>query len=241
MKFYLGTHRPQWLWSLDIPLFVSRRTMSKLGKKWWHETPTCPWALDSGGFTELSMFGEWTMSAKEYALELRRYESVGKMAWAAPQDWMCEPWILNKTGLTVTEHQKKTVYNYIALKELGANVIPVLQGWTLDDYRRCADLYHDEGVDLRAEHTVGLGSVCRRQATDEIGEIVRWAHANDIRCHGFGVKSAGLRKYGDFLVSADSLAWSYTGRYNKDPECPKLNCANCLHFALSWREKVLSA
>ena len=57
----------------------------------------------------------------------------------------------------------------------------------------------------------------------------------------FGVKSAGLRKYGEYLFSADSLAWSYTGRFHPNPDCSKTNCANCLHYALEWREKVLAA
>lgn len=30
------------------------------------------------------------------------------MRFAAPMDWMCEPWILSKTGLTLAEHQERT-------------------------------------------------------------------------------------------------------------------------------------
>ena len=55
MKFFLGTHLPQWLGRIDVPLFVSHRML--------HKRRTFPralgeWALDSGGFTEISMFGE---------------------------------------------------------------------------------------------------------------------------------------------------------------------------------------
>ena len=35
-------------------------------------------------------------------------------------------------------------------RALGAPVIPVLQGWTLDDYLACVDLYASAGVDLAA-------------------------------------------------------------------------------------------
>ena len=101
---FLGTHKPQWLANprfAAVPLFVSRRTLA--GRT------TLPravgtWALDSGGFTELQMYGRWEMSARTYAAEVRRFrDEIGGMAWAAPQDWMCEPWILEKTGLTVAD------------------------------------------------------------------------------------------------------------------------------------------
>lgn len=185
MKFFLGTHRPHWLWNLDIPLFVSRRTLQRY--KTLH-TATAPWALDSGGFTELSIHGKWTIDAATYASELSRFQEIGNLQWAAPQDWMCEPWIIKKTGLNVEIHQQKTVDNYLQLKQLNAPVIPVLQGWDIDDYEKCAILYQDYGVDLTKQNVVGLGSVCRRQATDEIGQIVQWAKKNNINVHGFRSK-----------------------------------------------------
>ena len=236
MKFYLGTHRPYWLWNVDVPLFISRRTLTRVAKR----TPAITtWALDSGGFTELSIHGKWTITPEEYAEELKDYATIGGLEWAAPQDWMCEPWIIEKTGLSIVEHQNRTVENYLNLKKLGAKVIPVLQGWELDDYEKCAKLYEENGVKLKECHTVGLGSVCRRQATDEIGQLALWGHERGYNLHGFGVKSAGLKKYAQFLSSADSLAWSFTGRYNPMETCDKKTCANCLHYALEWRDKTL--
>ena len=236
MKFYLGTHRPYWLWKVEVPLFISRRTLSKVVKR----TPAVTtWALDSGGFTELSIHGKWTINAERYAEEIEDYRKIGGLKWAAPQDWMCEPWILEKTGLSVLEHQNRTVQNYLELKKLNAPVIPVLQGWELEDYEQCAKLYEQNGIKLEECDVVGLGSVCRRQATDEIGQLAKWGHNKGLNLHGFGVKSAGLKKYAHYLTSADSLAWSFTGRYHADPQCTKKTCANCLHFALTWREKTI--
>ena len=51
MKFYLGTHQTGWLAKLDVPLFVSRRRLATLRKL---PRAVGSWALDSGGFTELS-------------------------------------------------------------------------------------------------------------------------------------------------------------------------------------------
>jgi hypothetical protein len=91
-----------------------------------------------------------------------------------------------------------------------------------------------------AEPLVGLGSVCRRQATSEIDRIITTLAGQGLRLHGFGVKTAGLGRYGWALESADSLAWSYAAR--REPPLPghrHKNCANCLAYALAWRERVV--
>ena len=51
---------------------------------------------------------------------------------------MCEPFILEKTELPVEEHQRRTVPNFLHLKELAPDLpfAPVLQGWTLEDHLR---------------------------------------------------------------------------------------------------------
>lgn len=237
MKFYLGTHMPHWLRDSEVPLFVSHRRLQKDCKTLPYRAATS-WALDSGGFTELSMYGEWRTTPQQYVEAVQRYaEHLGNLDWAAPQDWMCEPHMIAKTGRSVREHQELTIENYLELRDQ-IPVIPVLQGWTLADYERCADWYADAGVDLAAEPTVGLGSVCRRQYTDEIGAIV--GSLSEFHLHGFGVKGAGIRKYGHLLTSADSMAWSYRGR--RITPCPHTGaktCANCREHALEWRQRAL--
>jgi hypothetical protein len=107
-------------------------------------------------------------------------------------------------------------------------------------HRRHTEAYLAAGVDLTAEPLVGLGSVCRRQATSEIDRIVTMLAGQGLRLHGFGVKTAGLSRYGWALASADSLAWSYAAR--REPALPghrHKNCANCLTYALAWRERVV--
>jgi hypothetical protein len=103
-----------------------------------------------------------------------------------------------------------------------------------------AELYTRAGIDLTAERVVGVGSVCRRQATGEITTIVASLADAGIRLHGFGVKTLGLRKYWDYLTSADSLAWSYGARRAAPlPGClTHMNCANCARYALAWHLKL---
>lgn len=245
VKFYLGTHMPNWLTKLNIPLFISHRTLNK-----YRTLPTAntSWALDSGGFTELSMHGQWTTTANDYTTAVRRYRNeIGHLDWAAPQDAMCEPWILDKArnwlGGTVHAHQTWTTTNLLQLRTLAPDLpfIPVIQGWELDDYHRHIDMYTTAGIDLTTEPVVGIGSVCRRQATHQIEHIIRTIAGHGIRLHGFGVKTAGIARYGQHLTSADSLAWSFGGRQIRPcPQRPVASCANCLHHALDWRDRVIT-
>lgn len=248
--FWLGVHRPAWLAQAGVPLFVSHRTLRD-----YRTLPraAAPWALDSGGFTELTLHGEWQTPPAEYVAAVRRYrDEVGQLAWASPQDWMVEPAMLTRTGLTVAEHQRRTVENYLTLKGTAPDLpfIPVLQGWDRSDYLRCADMYEAAGVDLASLEIVGVGSVVSRQDAGSADVIVTALADRGYALHGFGVKLAGLGVYGHALTSADSMAWSYRARRAAGdrealglgrPPCGKRTCSNCLHFALEWRHKALRA
>ena len=239
MKFYLGSHVPSWLGWLGVPLFVSHRRLGGMRRL---PVAAASWALDSGGFSELSLHGWWQTSPAAYARAVVRYrDEIGSLAWVAPQDWMCEPPILAKTGRSVAFHQAATVASVLELRaRVGSIVIPVLQGWDLSDYVACAERYHDNGLDLAAEPVVGLGSVCRRQGTSAIAAIVGELAGYGLALHGFGIKTKGLGAYARHLASADSMAWSYTARRQPPmPGCTHRSCANCPRWALAWRDRVL--
>ncbi|WP_225991909.1 deazapurine DNA modification protein DpdA family protein [Actinomadura montaniterrae] len=261
LTFYLGTHRPGWLLTAprEVALFISHRTLRKL--------VTLPrpdyrhYAVDSGAFTELQRYGQFRTGPREYIEALARYdEEIGDLAWAAPQDWMCEPAVIEGgtwagqqfagTGRSVAEHQALTVANFVELEALWPQygygecpVMPVIQGWTVDDYLRCVELYEEAGVRLSTDYpVVGVGSVCRRQGTAEIGTIFRELAALDLPLHGFGVKTAGLLRYGRWLTTADSMAWSAAMRRRPPaPQCAgyRKHCGNCMHAALSWQDDLL--
>lgn len=242
---YLGTHMVNWLVFSEVPLFISRNRLK--GRKSFPKA-NCRWALDSGGFTELQRHGGWTITAAEYAAEVRRYsEAIGEPDFVAPQDWMCEKvvreggWLNGQnfigTGLSVHEHQRRTVENFLELRSLAPEIrfIPVLQGEFLPDYKRCAQMYAEVGVDLTGERLVGLGSICRRQGTEEIREIAEHFATQGLRLHGFGVKTLGLRSCASAWDSVDSTAWSIDARYKQPlPGCKHKNCANCPKYAFAW-------
>jgi len=250
LRFFLGSHHPAWLATSPVPLFVSDRRLRR-----YRRLPRAAqaWAADSGGFTELSMNGTWDHGPTpgQYIDRVRRYHhEVGMLAWVAPQDWMCEPFILARTGLTVARHQQLTVANYLRLRDLAADadlpanlVTPVVRGWQADDYLRCVDLYARNGVDLARVPLVGVGSVCRRQSTDDAGRILSSLHSVGVtRLHGFGFKVQGLQRFGALLTSADSLAWSYAAR--RQPPLPgyttHINCADWPRYAYRWHQRHIA-
>ncbi|WP_030753637.1 DUF7221 family queuine tRNA-ribosyltransferase-like protein [Streptomyces sp. NRRL F-5135] len=253
MRFYLTTHKRHWVKLTDVPLFlksehfaVARTLPVAIGR----------YAVDSGGFSELQKHGRWTRTPRQYVDDLRRiWEHVGPYDWAAGQDWMCEDLIIHGgkagpntfagTGLSVVEHQRRTVANFLELRSMAPDlrIIPTLQGSTVQEYEHCRELYERAGVDLRREPTVGLGSVCRLQSTAKGAAIVTAMAAHGLKLHGFGFKTLGLARVGHLLTSADSLAWSTHARHR--PPLPghttHKNCANCLPYALQWRTRVLNA
>lgn len=244
-RFYLGTHIPGWLAHedfTDVPLFVSRRRLEKIKKL---PRARGRWALDSGGFTELSMHGRWCVRPHEYIALVRRFSAeIGNMDWAAPQDWMCEEVITQKTRRTRWEHIARTVQNLLELRALAPDLpfVPVLQGLDEADYERCAEMYELAGVRLADEATIGLGTICRRQGTLEAEKIVRRFARDGLRLHAFGAKVTGLRRYHGALRSSDSMAWSFGARREAPlPGCiGHKNCANCKVYALRWRARLLA-
>ncbi len=240
MRFYLGTHQPAWLArDLGVPLLVSHR---RLASRRSLPRATGPWALDSGGYSELSLYGRWRTTEHAYMTAVRRYASeIGHLAWAAPMDHMTEADVLARTGDTVRTHQQRTA-NYLRLRELAPElpIIPVLQGQSISEYHWCADLYERHGVDLATLPLVGVGSVCRRQHTIEVEHILRSLAARQYRLHAFGAKILGLARFADAICSSDSLAWSFRGRYVPGCTPSHRSEANCIHFAMAWHTRLLS-
>lgn len=240
--FYLGVHRPSFMAKTSVPLFVSRRQLEHM---------VClprargPWCLDSAAFTELSLYGGWRTPTWTYVRQARRFrDRIGNMVWCASMDYMCEPFILAKTGLTVRRHQELTIDKLRELEGQAPDLpfVPVLQGWAIGDYLRHLEMYFDAGVDLATKPAVGIGSVCRRQSTAEVTEIIQALYESGLRnLHGFGMKQGGLLNAAHLLASSDSMAWSFRARHRPPlPGCDHRNCANCLRFALKWQEDLLA-
>lgn len=239
MRFYLGTHQPSWLSTATVPLMASHR---RLGQYKRLPRAAATWALDSGGYTELSLFGTWQTRPRGYVTAVARYTSeIGNLAWAAQQDWMCEPRVLARIGLTVAAHQRRTLDNYLQLRDLAADLpfMPVLQGAVPEDYQRAADAFEHAGIALASLPIVGVGTLCRRTGLAEIHNVLAPLRARGLHLHAFGVKTRALTAVAHLLDSADSMAWSLRGRYL--PGCTPTHSseANCRAYALAWHAAVL--
>lgn len=262
-RVYLGINTVAWLARpelADVPKCVSRNRLAGYRGRRLPRS-TSPVLLDSGGFTELKQHGRWRQSPEQYVAEVRQLvDELGRdvVVGVAQQDLMCETvvieggttkdgvfvgtrqWLDPEHRLSLDEmiemHQRLGVANLVTLRRLAPDlpIFPVLQGQTVGQYLRHTGMFLAAGVSFVDEPLVGLGSVCRRQGTQETAAIVR-ALAG-MRLHGFGVGVAGLSLYGRTITSSDSNAWSYDGR-RAVGRCPHGLVkweANCPERARRW-------
>jgi hypothetical protein len=213
--FYVGLHHPSDAHRFDrafISVNAIRRRKKAIGAK--------RWIMDSGAFTELSTHGSYRHSVEEYAEVILRWADDPALVAVVAQDYMCEPFILAKTGLTIEQHQWLTVERYDALNALVGHrvyVMPVLQGYAPQEYVQHLRMY---GARIRPDAYVGVGSVCKRNINVESVKRVLLGVkrvAPDLRLHGFGLKITALADpvIQACLESADSMSWSYAARRAK--------------------------
>lgn len=197
------------------------------------------WLLDSGGYDQLMRHRGWTVTMAEYAADIRRYgREIGRLVWAAPQDWPASRGALARTGLTEVEHQRRTLASVVELRaaDTGVHVAALLTGTTPAGYLRHADMYAHAGIDLRAEPIVAVGALLRRPVR-EAAEIVRVLHAAGLtRLHTLGGKGPLLDLVGGLIASTDSADWSGSAR-RRVGLCPHGLVrweANCPLAARDW-------
>jgi hypothetical protein len=229
-QFFVGLQRPSTAFAFAFSM-LSINVLRNRKRGFF----TNKWMLDSGAFTELSTYGCWRTSPLEYATQIDRLRNNGDLLGAVSQDFMCEPLILQKTRLTVQDHQRLTIERYVRLVELtDAYIMPVLQGFSPESYAAHAREY---GGLLRQGQWVGVGSVCKRNGNPRQIEDVLLAIKSerpDLRLHGFGIKLTALRSatVRSLLYSSDSMAWSFAGRSKRD------GSEHDPRFALAYAAKV---
>lgn len=172
--------------------------------------------MDSGAFSTIFKHGGYPEPVEIYAEQIKRWKSNGELLAAVTQDYMCEPAMLAKTGLTVTDHQRLTIERYDALLRCntGCYIMPVLQGYEPEEYVNHIRQYGDR---LPIGAWVGVGSICKRNSSpclvlDVLSAIKKYRP--DLRLHGFGLKLTALMspEIRSLLFTADSMAWSFAAR-----------------------------
>lgn len=211
MQFYIG------MTPSDAPhfdhAFISANTLSHRRKP---VEAKGKWIMDSGAFTLIAKHGCFPDPPAAYAALVRRQRTPGLQACVA-QDYMCAAVALEKTGLTVSDHQRMTVERYEELlQELAGDIplIPVLQGRTPDEFCAHLDVY---GKKLIEGAWVGVGSIVKLNSNPSyvlniLSAILK--ERPDLRLHGLGVKTTTLAVpfAHSMLHTADSMAWNFRMR-----------------------------
>jgi hypothetical protein len=230
LRFFTGLHQPSDAQHFDAA-FISVNRIRDRKKAFLVQD----WIMDSGAFTEISTHGRYRHDVSEYAAQIRRWKDNGNLLAAVSQDWMCEPFIIEKTGLTIERHQQLTIERYDALlaEETGVFILPVLQGYAPEDYVRHILSYGDR---LKPGMWVGVGSVCKRNGDPAAIAAVLLAVKSarpDLLLHGFGLKTTALADplVRSLLYTADSMAWSFHARRNG-------RNANDWHEAVRWTQAI---
>ncbi len=209
--FFVGLHHPGDAKHFDRAFVSVNRLRDRKSC-----VPAKDWIMDSAAFSTITKHGGYPWPVSEYAAQIDRFARCGNLLAAVSQDYMCEPAMLERTGLTVAEHQRLTIERYDALLACrpAAYIMPVLQGYAPAEYVAHLAAYgHRIGVDA----WVGVGSICKRNSDPAAIEAVLIAIKSarpHLRLHGFGLKITALRSatIRDLLHTADSMAWSYAAR-----------------------------
>lgn len=191
MNFFVGLHHPSDAKHFDRS-FISVNTL----KNRRSDFQVGEWMMDSGAFRTIQMHGGYPEPVEAYANQVKRWSTCGKLLAAVTQDYMCEPFMLQITGLSVPDHQRLTVERFDGLLrcETGCYIMPVLQGYAPEEYVQHISQY---GERLQNGAWVGVGSVCKRNSNPRAILDVLTAiktERPDLRLHGFGLKTIALSR-----------------------------------------------
>ncbi len=238
MFFYIGWHQPVNGASGCAQFQRSMISVNRLLNR-KSDFQVNDWILDNGAFTRL-IRGKGHLSTRKYANLIRRWSTCGNLLAAVSQDYLCEPWTLAVTGLTIQQHQRATISRYDHLLKLldgsGVYLMPVLQGYDPADYVQHIVMYGDR---LPLGMWVGVGSLCKRSRSPAQIEAVLLAIKSvrpDLRLHGFAIKKSALRSgiVHDLLESADSQAHNFS----QGSDSNKFASSNCPESALRYHQQM---
>lgn len=238
MNFFVGICNVSDCWPFKrVMVSVNRLRNRKSGFR------VNDWIMDSGAFTELTTHGRYRHEPEEYAEQVNRWSRTGNMLAAATQDYMCEPFVTDKTGLSVSDHQALTIERYCKIVDLvkSALIMPVIQGYNVHDYSSHVIQY---GKILKHGAWVGVGSVCKRNSEPSVIEDILLSIKSirpDLRLHGFGLKIEALKNptVKQLLYSSDSMAWSFEGRNSNAEDASAHDPRHALKYCVKV-EKALS-
>lgn len=175
--------------------------------------------LDSSGFVAMARYRGYGFTPESYIAGPCR---AHPWRWFAAMDLCVEPEVapgaddvLDRIAGTVNlYHRCRRAAEYHGIAD---RLLPVVQGWHVDDYLRCLDrLNLPSSIPM-----IGVGSTCRRNkdAVRQVEEIVRRLgdalRGTPTRLHLFGVKSEAAAAVADsgIVATIDSQAYGTDARW----------------------------
>ena len=154
-----------------------------------------------------------------------------KKGYCAMLDHPCEPFLLDKVGLKVQDAVEMTVANAIKWRDVelppGWTKIYVVQGWELEDYAWCLEMFHHYGILKEIQQGkawLAVGTTCMRRPNQRNGpglydvyEFVRnWGVEGHRHAYGIAKKDwiAHMRALG-LIDTADSATGSMQVAFNR--------------------------
>lgn len=166
--------------------------------------------LDGGGYNLLNQFGEYPFTVANWL----NLVAMTNPHHYATLDYPCEPDISRQLGLMsnqqrieATVQKARECLDYDEMVQ--AQAVPVIQGYSLDEYRYCIDLHAQAGT---IREYMAVGSMCRRLSSAELNVLIPGIHeharqAGVKRLHFFGLKvDRALDDLREFIYSRDSAA-----------------------------------
>jgi len=173
--------------------------------------------LDSGGYSFFIKWGKYPFSVEEYVSFANQIQDEYPLTEVAIMDYACEPDI-NRTNLkTNKERIDSTIQNALSCIDYEPNLpwVPIVQGYTLQEYRYCLDQYKEVGLYDDDFHLWAIGSLCARKKVGGIRKIVvDLSREINYPIHTFGMTITALKDPQIFfnIHSSDSGAWSFNAK-----------------------------
>ena len=181
-----------------------------------YPSPRTRMFLDGGGFTFFSKQGDYPFSPDEYLkLVEHPYYGYRPLLWAA-LDYPCEPEIVRSSQSNL-DRIEATLDHLSYLKRYATHegMVPVVQGYTLDERFHCLDRMASAGL---TSSFMAIGSLCALPDVKKIDEIVTaigdYAEKNlshPVAWHLFGVKTSYFKLTNStgwpYVFSFDTAAW----------------------------------
>ena len=190
------------------------------GKKWNMTRTRLPEGfpdqliLDSGGYSFFSRWGDYPFSIEDYVSLAHLLQDQYPLYRVATLDYPCEPDINRSHLMTNEDRITKTVYNAVSCYDADKTLpwLPVIQGYTLDEYLHCVDLYNEAGI---ISDYWAVGSLCSRKG--ELRSIkylltnLKELALSNVKVHAFGLNIPYIKdpQIFDLLYSSDSAAWTF--------------------------------